>query len=228
MAETGKSSPTGQAGHSAETLAPETLRWQRRLLPLMVRMIVSLTLFFFLASLAQLVFLHWSIIKAPELQLDTARISAAASAKADFDQLLAAAKLNALIELEGQALQRHYHQANVLLMARLWIRYLGFVTGMILSLVGAVFILGKLQVSTSELAAKVEGAELSFKSASPGLILAILGVALMLTTILTHHRIETTDNAVYLREYSIAPTSKTIAQPPLNPPSVSSARKGKD
>jgi hypothetical protein len=62
-------------------------------------------------------------------------------------------------------------------MSRLWTTYLGFVTGMIFALVGAMFVLGKLESDPSELKTKVGTAlDTSFKSASPGLVLAVLGV----------------------------------------------------
>jgi hypothetical protein len=45
--------------------------------------------------------------------------------------------------LEADALQRRYHQANANMLARVWTRQLGFITGMLLALVGAAFILGR-------------------------------------------------------------------------------------
>lgn len=84
-------------------------------------------------------------------------------------------------------------------MSRVWARYLGFVTGMILALVGAVFVLGKLREEATEVQTGTSGAMLSLRSASPGLIMAILGVALMATTIVTHHSMEWADSSVYLR-----------------------------
>ena len=42
-------------------------QWQNRLLPWMIRMVVGLTAFFFIASLAQLFYLHWEISTAPVL-----------------------------------------------------------------------------------------------------------------------------------------------------------------
>ena len=43
--------------------------WQRRLLPVMVRMLAGLTIFFFLASFVQLFYLHSRIEKAPSIEL---------------------------------------------------------------------------------------------------------------------------------------------------------------
>lgn len=191
-----------------------TQQWQEKLLPFMARMVLGLTLFFFIASCAQLIYLHWTIKNSPELDLHQIRLFNAATTNADEQQNLAAAKLQALVELEAYSLRRHTHQANVLLMARVWTRYLGFVTGMILALVGAAFILGKLQSASTDVNAKVQAAEMSIKSSSPGLILAFLGVLLMLVTIVTHHQIETTDTAVYIKES----TSSLQASEPERPP----------
>jgi hypothetical protein len=115
-------------------------------------------------------------------------------------------EFKALAILEAGALDRRYHQANVLLMSRVWARYLGFVTGMILALVGAVFILGKLREESSEISAQGVGGGLSMRSTSPGLVLATLGVALMAMTIVTHFEITTTDSPIYLRPIDPKPT----------------------
>ncbi len=182
--------------------ARRTRQWQGRLLPLMIRMLVGLTLFFFVASLLQLAFLHASIRESP--RLDVADV---VEAHGDGDRL--AADLRALVILESNALERRYHQANVLLMSRVWRRYLGFVTGMILALVGAAFILGKLREEVSDVELKSGAAELSLKSTSPGLVLTVLGVILMIATIVTHHEITTADAPVYVRQAAVT------AKPPL-------------
>jgi hypothetical protein len=172
----------------------ETQRWQRQMLPTMTRMVVALTVFFFAASLAQLLYLHWCMRAAPEPQLDSAQ--AVLTSVADTERL-DAYRLEAAVALELHALERRYHQANVLLMSRVWTRYLGFVTGMILSLVGAVFVLGKLRTPTTQMELAAAPFKYSIQSASPGLIMILLGVALMLTTIVTHHRIDVVDTAIF-------------------------------
>jgi len=169
-------------------------RWQRRMLPTMTRMLIALTVFFFAASLAQLLYLHWCMRAAPEAQVDSLSVVLADPTDAET---LEAYRLEAAVMLELQAIERRYHQANVLLMSRVWTRYLGFVTGMILSLVGAVFVLGKLRAPPTDLDLTTGPFKYSMQTASPGLIMILLGVALMLTTIVTHHRIEVQDAAVF-------------------------------
>lgn len=179
---------------SAGRARPDADRvWQHRLLPLMSRMIVGLTIFFFAASMAQLYYLDTRIERVP--QPDLARLGIA------LDTARAAQptpELRVLASLDAALLERRYHQANVFLMGRLWTSYLGFVTGMILALVGAVFILGKLREDPTEAAAKGAFGEGTLRTSSPGIVLAALGVVLMITTIVTNHPIQTADSPVYI------------------------------
>jgi hypothetical protein len=174
---------------------------RERLAPLMIGAVVTLAAFFFVASFMQLMYLRQSIERKPAL--DAAAILG--DQQSAWQQELPA-ELKALAILEAGALDRRYHQANVLLMSRVWARYLGFVTGMILALVGAVFILGKLREESSELSAQGVGGGLRMRSTSPGLVLATLGVALMAMTIVTHFEITTTDSPIYLRPIDPKPT----------------------
>jgi hypothetical protein len=174
------------------------IKWQERLLPLMSRMIIGLTIFFFVASFVQLVYLHWTISHGP--RMDSRQISDIVSLdpNAAPEDVLAAARLKVLAALEVSALERRYHQANVLVMSSVWTRYLAFVTGMILALVGSSFILGKLQEPASEMIGRSGVAEFSFRSTSPGIILAGLGVILMITTLVMRHETIVTDRATFM------------------------------
>ena len=191
------------------------IKWQRKLLSFMTRMVAALTLFFFLASFGQLIYLHLSIRKSPTLNLSES-VSQLPSSGLTPAQMIEASKLKALIILEGHSSERQYHQANVLLMARVWTSYLGFVTGMVLALVGAAFILGKLREPFSELSTSIQATGLSLKSASPGLLLASLGTMLMLATIITHHQIDVVDKAIYLHDITTVTTAPITTQPPLD------------
>ncbi len=105
----------------------------------------------------------------------------------------------ALIALEVHSVERRFHLAQVSLMSRLWVIYLGFVTGMILALVGAAFIVAKInEAQPSELSGKTTVGELNLKSTSPGLIMTVLGTALMMTTILTPQSGAVSEGALYL------------------------------
>src|SRR5215469_15904477 len=119
---------TPSAAHESDRVD----RWQLRLLPFMIRTLLGLTAFFFIVSLAQIIYLHWRIDQSPKVDLHQP-ISLLTQEKpnsAGESVQLADAMTMAL--LEANALDRRYHQASVGLMARVWTSYLGFVTGMVL------------------------------------------------------------------------------------------------
>lgn len=179
-----------------EDLATRELLWRRRLLPLMGGMLAGLTVFFFVASLVQLFYLHSRIKDAPqiearELQTDLSGQTSSVGEQMQFYQLRLAATL------ESNMVARRYHQANVAMMSRVWTHYLGFVTGMMLALVGSAFVLGRLNDPPSDLQSSGGGWSFTLRTASPGLVLSVLGVLLMIVTIVTHHEIQTQDIPVY-------------------------------
>lgn len=197
------------------TFPAEERKWQEKMLPLISGMIIGLTVFFFLASLVQLFYLHMSIEKAPKQEITESFAGLVEGQEQfTFDNKLAIARFKSLMLLEANALARRHHQANVLLMSRVWTRYLGFVTGMILALVGAIFILGHLREPDSEISAKTQSGTVTFKSASPGIFLALLGVTLMLTTIVTHHEISVTDVPVYIADERLTGASSRAGEKP--------------
>lgn len=168
--------------------------WQHGLRPLMSWMLIGLTLFFLLASFVQLAVLHDRIDHAPAL--DPALLKIDASEKSDA---VTVGRMTIEARLEANLIARRYHQANVAMMSRVWVHYLGFVTGMILSLMGSAFILGKVTTEPSELEGKAGSAGGSLRTASPGIVLCTLGVVLMITTMVVHHEIETIDKATYFK-----------------------------
>lgn len=176
--------------------APETQAWQKALLPLMTKVLVGLTLFFFAASGIQLVHLHWRISQSPDLNLDTVLKDTA-----NGPHRLSNSRdlfLRGLFYLENNALARRYHHASVLLMSRIWTTYLSFVTGMVLCVVGASFILGKLAVAETTIEGETPGLSVSLKSSSPGIILATLGTVLITVSFFSHRQISVTDAALFV------------------------------
>ena len=209
-------------GHFRET------RWQKKLLPFMVIVLSLLMLFFFTATAFQLYYLHQRIEQSPELDLNLALGSLESNpAGASEKDKLEIGRWKTLSILEGNALQRRYHQANVLLMSRIWTAYLGFITGMILALVGATFILGKLRESESKVDAGSEGWKFSMTTASPGLILALLGTILMMTTIIGHYEIKVNDGQLYTAEWNgVTQRDPQEQADVLPPPATFSAESG--
>ena len=173
-------------------------RWQMRLLPLMVWMLAGLTVFFFISTLVQLMLVQQRIAAGPAIAAaQVLRVPDCPSGWAP-DACLTLRRHDTAALLEADTVAKRYHQANVLVMSSIWSRYLGFITGMTLALVGAAFILGQIDAQPSEVQGQGGGWNVSLKTASPGLALVVAGVALMIVSMVTLHEIKTRDDAVYL------------------------------
>jgi hypothetical protein len=194
----------------------KTIKREDRLLPFMTGLLVALAIFFLLVSTTQMAYLHYSISQSPPIDLNPSADKELASTAITFDERLSGRKLEILAIMEAFIVQNRYHQVNVSLMAGLWLRYLGFVTGMILSLVGASFVIGKLREPVTEIAGKLSNVNLSLQSASPGIILVFLGAVLMIATILDEDHYEVEDYRIYLTglETPISEDLGIIAEPP--------------
>jgi hypothetical protein len=173
-------------------------RWQERLLPLMGGMLTVLTAFFFLVTFGQISYLHWSIFRSPPVQFDSASSQALVASTNRFDDLYRYRQFEVRAAMERYIVEKRYHQISVQLMSGLWLRYLGFITGMILALVGASFILGKLRLSEQTLEGKYSDLSLSLRTTSPGIVLAVLGAILMFATLVDRDSYNVTDANIYL------------------------------
>lgn len=171
--------------------------WQRRLVPLMAGMVVLAAIFFAAVSIREFDQLK-DTLRAPP--------SAIPAIVARLDQVPAEtpAERLALIDrqvqvtLESEGVARRYQQAHAIILGRLWTRFMAFITGTILALVGAAFILGKLREPVSEISGSGGGAQASIKSASPGIVLATLGTILMLAALFAYFDVRTTDTPNYM------------------------------
>ncbi|MBL0341309.1 MAG: hypothetical protein IPP71_10445 [Bacteroidetes bacterium] len=154
--------------------AEQDLKWQSSLLPFMKYSIIGFFIFFFVASFFQLYSLHDKMNYT--IQLSVPQFDLKSDNKEEFEKQ----KYQTLVLLEEYGLKRRYHQANIGLMMGAWIKYLGFMTGMMLSLCGAVFILGKMNVDKSsvDVDTKLMG-KIAINSSSPGIFLTTLGVILI-------------------------------------------------
>ncbi len=175
----------------------ERAAWQRTLLPLMATILVLAALFFAVMSVFELRAFYDEVAHEPlDLAMHFSELEQGAPADAVNHPDYVRFKVLAL--LEAEALQRRYHQANATMLGRIWTRQLGFITGMLIALVGAAFILGRLQEAptTFELASdQLKGA---LATSSPGIVLAVLGTALMALTIWIPFGVETRDINTYL------------------------------
>jgi hypothetical protein len=176
----------------------ESTAWQTKLLPLMVGMLIGLTAFFCVSNMVQVYVLNNHIRQISEPNLDAGLNLLQVDAQTTPAERLKYATFKTQALLESYAMHYRYHQASVAGMGRGYLIYLGFTTGMVLAMVGATFILGKLKESQSEVATQSSLLKLSITSASPGLILATLGTLLMLTTILARADVQVSDGALFL------------------------------
>lgn len=193
-------------------MAPQS--WQERMLPLMRRMLVVLVAFFLLASLGQITYMQLKITDEPEIGRE---------ALEQFEDELAASttqgewnarQIAMLARLEIYHQDRKYHHSQTTWVGALWLKYMGFVTGMILAAVGATFVLGKLRGPDSEgatdVSVKIAMANAHIRSASPGLILAFLGAALMFATIWLPVGTEVKPDAQYYATVQKAPSDEYV------------------
>ncbi|NCB09427.1 MAG: hypothetical protein EOM73_14845, partial [Bacteroidia bacterium] len=119
-----------------------TWEWQNKLLPWFIILpTVLITLFIILAT-RQVT----QINKRMQITQDTTFVQQMmAKTDARFTSDLDYYKWIALVKLEQESFYRRYNQAELLLMSRIFTKYLGFFTGMILAIVGAVFIIGRIR-----------------------------------------------------------------------------------
>jgi hypothetical protein len=171
--------------------------WRDRVLPLMSYVLVGLILVFVGFSFYELRDFYSRIEHAPlDLGGDFAAFEAEAGDEiaGDLDYL----RFKTQVRLEADALQRRYHQATTTMLARVWTRQLGFLTGMILALVGAAFVLGRLQDGGTKVSGQGGGVTGAIDTASPGLVLAALGAGLMAITLVMPFGVETFDRPIYV------------------------------
>jgi hypothetical protein len=189
-------------------------RWQRRLLPLMRSALVLMALFFFAASLYQYQQLYRDVQQhAPSAlaQLDRLEQRLVPAQRDSLDYV----RWKTMVTLEQDAMQMRYQQINASLLLRTWTRYTGFLVGMVLALVGAFFILGKLKEDNSQVSGESGGFKFAVASSSPGIVLATLGTALMAITLLVKFDFEVSDKPVYILPYGLSSLSAPAAPPPV-------------
>ncbi len=172
--------------------------WQKKLLPFMVITLITLTIFFIVASYFEFRDFKSRLDSSSKPDEIKTIVDVSESIKDDKSLAFEYAKWRALVLLERDALNQRYNHSKTIILARMWTRYLGFLTGMILAIVGAVFVLGKLRESEAQLGAEAVQVKLSITSASPGLILSTLGTILILTTLIVKTDVSVGDGSIYL------------------------------
>jgi hypothetical protein len=198
----------------------ELASWQRLVLPVMVLAVVAAGVFFAVEIVMELRTLYPRLEQAPTTL--TPHFERFEESQPEVSASLDYLRYKTLVLLESDALQRRYQQVNAAMLSRVWTRQMGFLTGMLMALIGSAFILGRLEVRETTLSAEgsapgTAGLKGALGTSSPGIVLATLGAVLMGITITIPGQIATTDTPVYLRYELTRPSTET---PPLAFPEI--------
>jgi hypothetical protein len=181
--------------------------WQQRLLPLMSAMVLLAALFFAFMSVGEIRRLY-ERLEHPPMDMDGRLAVLEQTAGPEVTGSIDYLRMKMLGMLEAEAISRRYDAATATMLARVWTRQLGFITGMLLALVGAAFILGRLNDPLTRLEAGGSGLKGALETSSPGIVLAVLGSVLMGITIWIPFEVETRDLNIYLT--GAAPVASTL------------------
>jgi uncharacterized Tic20 family protein len=186
----------------------DVYKWQQKLMPWMILMPTLLIGIFILLATLQMRHFEGFIYHGDRSEIDAAFPNVArVEVDSSIQTKLGYIKLYTLAKMEEHSIDRRYNQAGAVMMAGIFTKYLGFFTGMILAIVGAVFIISKLKEDVSNLEGSVKE-QINFKiiSSSPGIIFGLLGTILMIVAILKKAEVNVHDMPLYLNYYN---TTKT-------------------
>jgi len=175
----------------------ELVLWQRRLLPFMTAFVVAMAGVFFVFSGLHLyqVTAFIETQHGPNIrEVIQSEIAKPTADKVTSDEV----NQHALLLLEADTLDKRYHQASALLISRIWSRQLAFITGMVMAFLGAVFILGKLSESASQISGSGAELKLAITSASPGIILSFFGTVLLVSSLYVRATLDVIDAPAYV------------------------------
>lgn len=176
--------------------------------------VALMALFFFVSTFIQLGRLNEAVAFTPDRRLEATLTSIDARiAQLPGPEGTELLRWKTMVLLEADVVRHRYAQVNATLMMRAWTRHIGFVTGMILTFLGALFILTKLSEAQTQLGGEAAGAKATLATSSPGIVLAVLGTALMLVTLTADFRYGTSDTPVYLPSVSAVAMPAPVALP---------------
>jgi uncharacterized membrane protein len=179
--------------------------WQKRMMPWLIIAPSALILIFILLATVQLRSFESHIYQSDSLNIskslpkvDSVTIDTSITTKLGY------LKLYALTKMEEYSINRRYNQAGEILVSGIYTKYMGFFTGMILAIVGAIFIISKLKEDTSNLEGTINE-HINFKlvSSSPGIVFGVLGTLLMVTTIFKTVESNVTDAPLFLNYQNV-------------------------
>ncbi len=130
------------------------------------------------------------------------------SNKINTNKFLSEKQLNfiTLALLEEESLTERYNQGHYSLVSRTFRQFLGFFTGIIMIIVGSLFILLKLKENIDINASKGELWKAALATSSPGVAFGVLGTLLIGIASINDDKINVRDSGLYLtKEYLVAP-----------------------
>jgi len=176
--------------------------WHQRIFPAISIVIVGLAILFIGTSLYHFSQISAYLQQSPDVDVEPILARALGTDKARLDEGFETGSYiphwAGLLTLEAASMKKRHHQANALLASRLWLRYLAVVSGIVLVCVGSIFTLAKLQEGATHVEGEASTIKLRVASASPGLIMTMLGCALILTAVLHNPAITLQDGRSYL------------------------------
>ncbi|WPV67858.1 hypothetical protein [Chitinophaga sp. LS1] len=195
--------------------------WQTKLLPWVLSLVTIMILVFFALATIQFNYFRNQISSNRTSEIDKFLLSpkeAAANGPIDIEYT----KLYCLAKMEETVLNKRYSQLGFLLLSRTYIKYLGFFTGMILSITGAVFVISKFKEEKVEIGSDIsEKIKFTLATSSPGIIFGILGTILMSITIFYNSPIGAEEQPFYLNQFTLSAlqqnTVDSTAQPNQTP-----------
>ena len=184
-----------------------TIKWQNKLAPWLIAMPTLLVIVFIILATQQVIQFNKLLeVRPDKTMIENIHSETDESLKNNLDYI----KWITLALMEEESYNKRYNQAGFLIMSRIFTKYLGFFTGMVLAIVGSVFIIGKIKEDTTQLEGSMsEQTKLKIASSSPGIIFGVLGTVLMLSTILQHAEVAVRDVPLYLRAPIELPATKS-------------------
>lgn len=124
-------------------------KWQNKLLPFLIGIPTILIIAFIILATRQINEFNSKLNETKTSEFIGTVIPAPSDSlySKNFDYI----KWVTLLHMEQESIDKRYKQAGFLLMSRVVTKYLGFLTGMIMAIVGAAFIIGKLSEDKSTL-----------------------------------------------------------------------------
>jgi len=191
-----------------------TMKWQNKLAPWLIAMPTLLVIIFIVLATRQMIQFNKLLdVRRGETMVEAINAQTEKSVKDNLEYV----KWITLAMMEEESYNKRYNQAGFLIMSRIFTKYLGFFTGMVLAIVGAVFIIGKIKEDTTQIEGSMaDQTKLKLVSSSPGIIFGVLGTILMLSTILQHTEVQVRDAPLYLKMPFEQETNKTTHINQLN------------